>query len=456
MTRTHESNASIRPNRRAVLKAGAGAALATAAMPAGVRLSLGQDQAVTVRFWNWWDVGRQPLMDAIIADFQKEFPNIKVENVPQAWDRRDEVVVTALSGGEPPEVLMASRQEIVRFADSGAIIPIDSYVEANGIDPNAYYESEISSMWWKDQLYALPMPTAGGETGIYFYNTALFEQAGLDPAKPPTTWAELDEACGKLTKLTDGAIEQMGVNLSVAHMPFLAQLYTNNGALYSDDLKTVTFNSAQGIETLQWLYDFVGKHYGGQQAVLDWEAAIQQGEDRFHQQRLAIQFQNVSQFFHIKDKAPDVKYDVAFRPYNDANPDAKSQGVSALTFGWGYVIPVGLDKAVEEAAFTFIKRITWDEAGACEFMLAQERPSPLIACNENPEYAELNPHWDKVQQMLETDVSVGIVPVQAEIFQILADYVELVAFDEMSAEEGLNTAAEEAQAVLDEYWSSAS
>ena len=127
----------------------------------------------------------------------------------------------------------------------------------------------------------------------------------------------------------------MGVQLGVNHSAFLAQLYCNNGTLYSDDLKTVTFNSEQGVETLQWLLDFVKQHYGSQQAVLDWDAAVQEGEDRFHQERLAIQFQNVSQFFHIKDKAPDVQYSVSFRPYNSNNPDAKSQGVAAMTLRLG-------------------------------------------------------------------------------------------------------------------------
>jgi ABC-type glycerol-3-phosphate transport system substrate-binding protein len=301
------------------------------------------------------------------------------------------------------------------------------------------------------------MPTAGGETGLYFYNTTLFEEAGLDPETPPETWDELDAAAAKLTKRSsDGAIEQMGVNLSVTHLVFLAQLYTNNGAFLSDDLKTVTFNSDQGVETLQWLLDFVKKHMGGQQNVLDWEASIQEGEDRFHQQRLAIQFQNVSQFFHLKNKAPDVKYSVHFRPYNSNNADAKSQGVAAMSFGWGYVIPSSLDPAVQEAAFQFVKRITWDEEGACTFMLEQERPSPLISCNENPEYAELNPHWDKVLKALESDVSIGIVPVQGEIFSTLKDYVELVGFEEMSPKDGLDAAAEEAQGILDDYWSSQS
>jgi ABC-type glycerol-3-phosphate transport system substrate-binding protein len=232
-------------------------------------------------------------------------------------------------------------------------------------------------------------------------------------------------------------------------------LYCNNGALYSDDLKSVAFNSDQGVETLTWMLDYVKRHFGGHQNFLDWTAAIQPGERRFDQGQLAIEFQNVSVFFHIKNNAPDLRYGVHFRPYNDTNPDAKSQGVAALTFGWGYIIPSSLDEATQAAAFEFVKRITYDEA-ACEFMLTQERPSPLMDCNENPAYQEINPHWDKVVQAMENDVSVGIVPVQSQVISTLTDYIDLVAFEEMTPEEALGMAAEEAQGILDDYWSSAS
>lgn len=444
----------FQPTRRQIVQTAGGLAVLGALGGHGHQ-AVAQDQ-VTIDFWNWWDVARQELMDNIIADFQEEFPNIVVNNVPQTWDRRDEVVVTALAGGDPPEVIMVSRQEIVSFAASGALTPLTPFVEEHGLDLERYYESEISSMWWEDELYALPMPTAGGETGLSFYNRRLFEKAGLDPESPPETWEELDAATEALTILSsDGAIEQMGINMSISSPQFLANLYCNNGSLYSDDLRTVTFNSDEGKETLQWMFDFVNRHFGGQQNVLDWEATITQGEDPFHQERLAMQYQNVSQFFHIKTNVPDLQYGVHFRPYNSNNPDAKSQGIAGLTFGWGYVIPNGLDEATQEAAFQFIKRITYDDA-ACDFMLQQERPSPIIECNESPEFAELNPHWDKVQQVMQSDVAVGVVPVQAEILSVLGDYVELVGFEEMSPEEGLDMAAEEAQAVLDEYWSSAS
>jgi multiple sugar transport system substrate-binding protein len=447
---------SFQPTRRQIVQGATGLAAAAALGAPLSRNVAAQDAQVEIDYWNWWDVQRQELMDGIIADFQEEFPDIVVNNVPQTWDRRDEVVTTALAGGDPPEIIMASRQEIVKFADSGAIAPITKFVEAEGLDLERYYPSEIESMWWNDELYALPMPTAGGETGLYVYNTRLFEEAGLDPENPPETWAEFDEATAALTKLDgNGALEIPGSNLAMSAPNFLAQLYTNNGTLYSDDLKTITWNSAEGVETLTWMFEYVQRHFGGHQNWLDWFNAIQPGERRFDQERLAIEFQNVSVFFHIKKNAPDLQYGVHFRPYNSDNASAKSQGVAALTFGWGYIIPSSLDEAAQEAAFKFIKRITYDDAAA-DFMFQQERPSPLMDANENPEYAEINPHWNKVTQSMENDVSVGIVPVQSEIISVLTDYVELVAFEEMSPEEGLNAAAEEAQGILDDYWSSAS
>ena len=95
-----------------------------------------------------------------------------------------------------------------------------------------------------------------------------------------------------------------------------------------------------------------------------------------------------------------------------------------------------------------------DVKGACWFMQQQARPSPLIACNEDPVFYDLNPNWDNVKAALESDIALPIVPPQSRVIEILNQYVELALFGEMSAQEALDAAAEEAQFVLDEYWSS--
>lgn len=454
-----QSMMSTPASRRAVLRTGAGAAIASTALTPGLRQALAQDEQLTIDFWNWWGVDREPLMQAIIDEFQGEFPNIVVNSLVQPWDRRDEQVVTALSGGDPPEVLMATRQEIVQFASLGTIVPITAHAEEAGLDLERYYPSEISSMWWNEELYSLPMPTAGGETGIAFYNKDLFTEAGLDPEAVPATWAELDEAAAALTVRADnGAIDVLGVDIGTGGDVFLAWLYTNGGTLYSEDMRTIAFNSEQGKQTLQWQFDFLTRHYGDQQTYADFFANTtgESGEDPLYQGRLGLTHRNVSQFFHMSNLAPDLNYGVGLRAYNADNADATSQGVAGLTFGWGYVIPAGLDPDVEAAAFEWVRRITYDEQGACRFVLDQARPSPLQDCNENPAYTEANPHWDVVLDALSKDVAVGIVPPQTRILTTLTDYVDLALYGEIDPSEALDLAAEETQGFLDEYWSGVS
>lgn len=445
--------------RRSIVKAGGGLALASAAAPWIGSPVYSQQTPITLDFWNWWGVDREALMKQIIAEFQTEFPNITVNSLVQPWDRRDEQVVTALSSGDPPEVLMVTRQEIVQFAHLGTITPITQHVEQAGLDIDRYYPSEIASMRWNDQLYSLPMPTAGGETGIAFYNKDLVSAAGLDPEVVPATWAELDQAATALTKLADnGAIDVVGVDVGADSTAFLAWLYTNGGSLYSDDMRSIAFNSEQGGQTLQWLYDFLTKHYGDRQNYADFFANTtgESGEDPLYQGRVGLTHRNVSQFFHLGNLAPDLNYGVGLRAYNGENPEAESRGVAGLSFGWGYAIPAGLNPEVEAAAFEWVRRLTYDEQGACRFVLDQARPSPLQDCNSNPAYTEANPHWDVVLEALSRDVAVGIVPPQSRILAVLEEQVDLAMYGELTPQEALDIAAEEGQALLDEYWTSVS
>lgn len=420
-------------------------------------------ETITLNFWNWWGVQREPLINEMIEQFRAEYPNVEIVNVVQGWDRRAEVVLTAMAS-EPPEVMMVSRAELVRFAAEGLIAPITQYVEEAGLDLGAFYPSELETMYWDGELYSLPMPTAGGETSFYIYNKTLFSEAGLDPENPPSTWQELWEASAALNQREGNIIGMMAADINAgganpAH-GFLSWLYTNDGALFSEDLRTVAFNSPEGVTTLQWMLDYINEFYGGIENFTDFMAQTtgESAENPMFQNRQAMQFPNVSIFGHIQTFASDMDYGVALRPYNADNTDAQSRGIAPLGFGWGYVIPVGLSPEVERAAYNWVQRLTYDMGedvkGACWFMQQQARPSPLRACNEDPSYYELNPAWDNVIAALESDVALPIVPPQTRIIEILNQYVELAFYGEFSPAEALELAEEEANAILSDYWSS--
>ena len=87
-------------------------------------------------------------------------------------------------------------------------------------------------------------------------------------------------------------------------------------------------------------------------------------------------------------------------------------------------------------------------------MQQQGRPSPLSECNEDPLYYDANVHWDKVLETLQIDVSVDIIPPHTRVRDIVAQAVQSALFGDAAPEDALNQAAEQSQAVIDEYWSS--
>ena len=160
--------------------------------------------------------------------------------------------------------------------------------------------------------------------------------------------------------------------------------------------------------------------------------------------------------FHTFDaemyEDPD-QWGVFVAPYNGNNPQAKHTGVSGFDFGWNQVIPVGVEGNERDAAYKWLEFFTARRAGGCWFLFKQHRPSPVRECNENPEYYEGNPYWDVVLEGLSIDISVPVTPVQAEILAVVNDAVDEVLFGLTEPKAALDWAYDQAQPILDKFWS---
>ena len=120
--------------------------------------------------------------------------------------------------------------------------------------------------------------------------------------------------------------------------------------------------------------------------------------------------------------------------------------------GWAYTIPAAHPPEKQAAAYKFAEWIGANELGGCAFLFAHGRPSPVKHCNENPAYYDVNPFWATVLEGLATDTAVPITPVQGQLAEILSNQIEEAFFGMKSAEEALNDAHADAQALLDEFW----
>jgi multiple sugar transport system substrate-binding protein len=134
----------------------------------------------------------------IVAErFMEKHPHVTVEVVPQPHDEYYNVVGAAIAGGEGPDVLLfhggtrlTERQDV--------LLPLDDYI---GDEADNFIN--LHNGWTNTgtgEIVALPITIQGF---IYYYNKQIYEEAGLDPEKPPETWDELVANCEAIMTNTD-------------------------------------------------------------------------------------------------------------------------------------------------------------------------------------------------------------------------------------------------------------
>lgn len=144
--------------------------------------------------------------------------------------------------------------------------------EMGGLEPlNDYFskdewaqipEASLQSVTFDGKIMA--MPWVPGPI-VMFYNRNLMKEAGLDPAKPPQTWAELKEQAQKICKLPakDGA-PVYGVALRTQRNPNSAQwtipiIYGQGGDVVNDKGQ-VAFDTPATKAAWQWVKDLIGSN----------------------------------------------------------------------------------------------------------------------------------------------------------------------------------------------------
>src|SRR5689334_10362924 len=121
-----------------------------------------------------------------VAQFEKANPNIKVKPVEYQWT--GPTFAAKLAAGTLPTVFEVPFTDARTLGDNGQLADLTSYVKA--LPYFSKYNKAVIAEGTdsKGQIVALPK---GAYAQALHYNRSLFQQAGLDPNKPPTTWAQV-------------------------------------------------------------------------------------------------------------------------------------------------------------------------------------------------------------------------------------------------------------------------
>lgn len=151
-----------------------------------------EGEPVTLEVWTWGSVDDTL---AILADqFTADHPGVEVEITEQAFDSYFGLVRNALASKTGPDVFQM-------FANSGifdfhlGLVPLTDYVSPEQKEELLGWENVSAGRSLEGAPYGVPYLSQGYP---WYYNRALFEQAGLDPDNPPTTWNDFLAACDAL------------------------------------------------------------------------------------------------------------------------------------------------------------------------------------------------------------------------------------------------------------------
>ncbi|MFD3730253.1 ABC transporter substrate-binding protein [Streptomyces sp. NPDC058632] len=186
-----------------------------------------------------------------IAAFEKKNPDIDV--VPHdAFPCQDPKTFDAkLAGGQMEDVFYTY------FTDAGHVVDIN---QAADLTP---YVKELKSYGTIQQqlrdIYTVDgriygVPRTGYSMGL-IYHRELFERAGLDPDRPPTTWAGVRDAAKRIAALGDGTVgyaDYSAQNQGGWH--FTAELYSQGGDVVTPDGKKAAVDSPEGRAVLRTLH----------------------------------------------------------------------------------------------------------------------------------------------------------------------------------------------------------
>ncbi|MBO6718257.1 MAG: sugar ABC transporter substrate-binding protein [Rhizobiaceae bacterium] len=103
----------------------------------------------------------------------------------------------AIASGDVPDLMGMDLIYTPQFSKAGQLEDITDYVK-DWPELRTASPGHMTVATWEDRIYGVPLYA---DVSALFYNKDLFEQAGLDPNKPPTSLAELREYADKITAL---------------------------------------------------------------------------------------------------------------------------------------------------------------------------------------------------------------------------------------------------------------
>jgi len=419
-----------------------GALLATTACSSGNKSggngggsgdSQSNQEQIALTYWNFTSTD-MPFEKELIQKFEDAHPNIRIqlENVP-VGEMHDKLLLAARSQSLP-DVFQSIPEWTVDMATNNVAMDIGDQV---GDVKDIYVQPALEMAVWDGKLYGLPWRYG---TSATFVNTKLFEEANV-PLPTNWTWEEFVDVAKKLTQpekgiygfVVPGSKEDLGTSWN-----WFAFLFQNGGSMLKDG--KAAFNSPEGVEALQFLYDLLHTHKVMPPGTASFTS--KDVTDAFGSGKVAM-FQNGPWYIaSVKTSYPDLEFTAV------PLPTKKNAGSSA----GGTLMSVSSGTKHKEAAIAFVKFMTGEEI-AREWSVRGQFIPTVKSVLQDPAFSE--PPVNVFAQAALDDTAnitvIGATPENTRLMELLQSEIQEVLMGRKDPASALNSAAEAWNQILSQY-----
>ncbi len=252
---------------------------------------------ITLTYWGLWEP--ESVMREVIADWNEDNPNVKIEYSMQSKLQYRERVQSALARGEGPDIFRYHVTWLPMLKNQ--LDPIPTEVMSSSQFEATFYPVAAEHLRSGTSYLGIPLEI---DTLALFYNKDIFQTAGKIP---PTTWDELRRVAIELTTYDDsGRIQTSGVALGT----------TNNVEHWSDILGLMMLQNEADLANPTGLLaeDALNFYTIFNREDRVWDLTLPNSMLAFANGDVAMYFGFSWDVFEIKNNNPDLEFGIVEAP----------------------------------------------------------------------------------------------------------------------------------------------
>ena len=202
-----------------------------------------------IAVWHGYQDTEGDVFKGLVAQYNKEHPDVKVSELYSSNDLVLQKVLTAVRGGSAPDVAYMFGSWSPNIAKIPQVVDMKDEVAKPDWKWDDFYQAERDAATVGDKVVGVP---ALVDNLAIVYNKKLFADAGVAPPSPDWTWDDFRAAAAKLTDPSKGQfgwlIPADGSEDTVWH--YAPMLWEAGGDILSPDNEKAVFNSEAGVKAL--------------------------------------------------------------------------------------------------------------------------------------------------------------------------------------------------------------